>query len=185
MTSVHKHLSGGPDPRTPLHHTLETTVSPNHTAMSTQVYLRPSRCAYVCCQQVVLCKWGENESLESLYVHTDPARYLRLCPIVVPLCCALNPRILHPDPGPLCLGTRWTADRGANIPEGLCFRGPAALWDLLSWPPQRDNSIQRPRGDSRGARLAVSAAAKSNGRCAWSDAGAWTRTNRRAPRPSV
>lgn len=67
------------------------------------------------------------------------------------LCSAVNPHILHPDPDPLCRGTRWTADRGPNIPERLCFRAAAALWDLLSWPLERDNSVQRRRGESGSA----------------------------------
>lgn len=87
-----------------------------------------------------------------LYMHTPTQLlYLLLCPPAVPLCSAVNPHILHPDQGPLCRGTRWTADRGPNIPERLCFRAPAALWDLLSWPLERDNSIQRARSESGSA----------------------------------
>lgn len=43
-----------------------------------------------------------------------PQSHLLQCPP------AANPQILHPHHISLCLGTRWTADRGPNIPERFC-----------------------------------------------------------------
>lgn len=84
-------------------------------------------------------KWNFNFSTGA---QTHPV--VSLCSPAVPLCSAVNPHILQPDPGPLCRGARWTADRGPNIPERLCSPGAAAaLWDVLSW---RHSSVQqRPR----------------------------------------
>lgn len=112
-------------------------------------------------------------------MNTRSPSYLLPCPPLapeVPLCSAANPPHSPPHPGPLCLGTRWTADRGPNIPERLCFRASAALWDLLSWPPELDNSARR---WCPSARLAAGPAQRSA--CMSRVGRAWTRSGRRAP----
>ena len=123
-------------------------------------------------------KWNFNFSTGS---QTHPV--VSLCSPAVPLCSAVNPHILQPDPGPLCRGTRWTADRGPNIPERLCSPGGQRRLYGMCWAGDTAaSSSGRELGELR-ERASLDATAVPNGRRAWKESAPWTRTGRRAPRP--